>query len=134
MNAVESEIRALAKKWKAAADKNTENAKLEFAKGNVTRGKCCEARASVYFRCWNELCEIALASDSELIPPTGSRRLWERAPEYDKADSDAWRHFWTGSLEWWKPGTSRDPRDNPPLYSASAKVRRGDLTENQIKE
>ena len=62
MNAVESEIRALAQKYKAAADKNTENAKLEFAKGDVTRGKCCEARASVYLRCWNELCGIVAAN------------------------------------------------------------------------
>ena len=69
MNATESQIRALAKKWKAAADKNTENAKLEFAKGNVTRGKCCEARASVYIRCRNELCGITLSNAWDQRPP-----------------------------------------------------------------
>ena len=69
MNAAESEIRALAKKYKAAADKNTENAKLELAKGDVTRGKCCEARASAYIRCWSELCEIALSNAKSLPKP-----------------------------------------------------------------
>jgi len=61
------------------------------------------------------------AQGQALAPPPGSRREWARAPEYDRGDAACWRHFWTGSLEWWLPGCQRDQRDNPLLRPATTK-------------